>query len=86
MHACVRMNRFYVVTSHGLSTLPLGHRRRQPKTKIDVETHTPTRRESLSQPQNIMYDKRVVRGSNYSHIHMQAVSSTKSVYTVFLCI
>lgn len=21
-----------------------------------------------------MYDKRVVRGSNYSHIHMQAVS------------
>lgn len=31
-------------------------------------------RESHPQPQNIMYDKRVVRGSNYSHIHMQAVS------------
>lgn len=31
-------------------------------------------RESLSQPQNIMYDKRVVRGSNYSQAHMQAVS------------
>ncbi|XP_031620238.1 radial spoke head protein 3 homolog B isoform X1 [Contarinia nasturtii] len=30
------------------------------------------RGESPSQPQNIMYDKRVVRGSNYSHIHMQA--------------
>ncbi|XP_055322463.1 radial spoke head protein 3 homolog B isoform X2 [Sitodiplosis mosellana] len=29
-------------------------------------------RESQSHPQNIMYDKRVVRGSNYSHIHMQA--------------
>lgn len=35
-------------------------------------------RESQSHPQNIMYDKRVVRGSNYSHIHMQAVSETIS--------
>lgn len=32
------------------------------------------RREQQSQPQNIMYDKRVVRGSNYSHMHMQPVS------------
>lgn len=44
------------------------------------------RRESLSQPQNIMYDKRVVRGSNYSHMHMQAVSSHVCLYSVFSCI
>lgn len=41
------------------------------------------RGESQSQPQNIMYDKRVVRGSNYSHIHMQAVSEDISKFLTF---
>lgn len=31
-------------------------------------------RGTQSQPQNIMYDKRVIRGSNYSQPHMQVVS------------
>lgn len=53
-----------------------------PVKKQQMMSHT--RRESLSQPQNIMYDKRVVRGSNYSHMHMQPVSSDTSLFNEYL--
>lgn len=91
MHACVRACGPYLFghVTWFINPFTLTFRRRQRTTKIDVKhtyTRAHTRRESLSQPQNIMYDKRVVRGSNYSHMHMQAVSSAMSAHTVFLCI